>query len=188
MVKIILSDIMNAVWLYGWYALIFAALIIVLILIIAIIYHKNDNKSFKDILGQSRYTLTLCYVFFAYLFLVISITLLCRPSGSRMGIDLVLFSTFSSNFLESRYPIENILLFIPYGLLVPNLWTPLRKIYLCIGTGFVFSISIEVIQLITKRGYFQLDDIFTNVAGVIMGFAVNYIFIAADPLKKKLVK
>ncbi len=186
--RIIFLDIINAVWDYGWYALVFAALIISIVLFAISLYKIRKGQSRKDFIRHNRYSLMLVYVLLVYLFLVISITLLSRPTGSRGGIDLIPFSTFSSNLLNNRYPFENILLFIPYGFIVPNLWAPLRKAYFCIGTGLGFSLCIELIQLITKRGFFQLDDILTNAAGTVIGYAVFYILINAIQFKRKIEK
>ncbi|MDF2544754.1 MAG: hypothetical protein K0S47_4472, partial [Herbinix sp.] len=171
--KYIILDIINAVWDYGWYSLILAAIIIGSILCIISILKLTKGCSVKTYIWHHRYSFLLGYVFCAYIFLVVSITLLSRPRGSRVGIDLIPFSTFSPNLLGSRYPIENILLFIPFGFLLPSLWEPFRKIYLCLGTGLVFSIGIESIQLITKRGFFQLDDMVTNILGAFIGFTAN---------------
>lgn len=182
--RIILLDIMNAVGDYGWYALVFSALIIGIALFMISIHKLIEGKSVGNFVDNNRYSLLLCYIFCVYLFLVVSITLLSRPSGSRIGIDIIPFSTFSPNFFDNRYPIENILLFIPYGVILPNLWAPFRKVTLCIGIGFVFSLGIEIIQLITKRGFFQLDDILTNVAGVVIGYTMNFILVLICFIKK----
>lgn len=183
--KIILFDIMNAVWDYGWYSLIFAAIVIGSILCIISIFKLTKGYSMKDYIQHHQYTFLLGYVFCAYTFFVVSITLLSRPQGSRVGIDLIPFSTFSPNPLYSRYPIENILLFIPFGFVLPSLWEPFRKAYLCLGTGLVFSIGIEIMQLITKRGFFQLDDMLTNVVGAVIGFAANFILVLTCHIAKK---
>ncbi len=183
--KYIILDIINAVWDYGWYSLILAAIIIGSILCIISIFKLTKGCSVKTYIWHHRYSFLLGYVFCAYIFLVVSITLLSRPRGSRVGIDLIPFSTFSPNLLGSRYPIENILLFIPFGFLLPSLWEPFRKIYLCLGTGLVFSIGIESIQLITKRGFFQLDDMVTNILGAFIGFTANLILVLVFNITKK---
>ncbi len=184
--RIILLDIMNSVRNYGWYALIFAALSISIVLFGISLYKLINGQSWKGFIRHNRYSLLLVYVFLVYLFLVISITLLSRPAGSRVGIDLMPFATISSNLLNNRYPFENILLFIPYGFIVPNFGAPFRKVYLCVGTGLGFSLCVELIQLITKRGFFQLDDILTNAAGTVIGYVVFYIFIIVIQLKKNI--
>ncbi len=67
--------------------------------------------------------------------------------------------------------IGNIVLFIPVGLLFPIvtrkwewLWT------LAIGCGF--SVLIEITQLMTNRGCFDLDDIILNTIGATIGYCV----------------
>lgn len=185
MLKIILLDIRNAVWDYGGYSLIFATIIICAILGIISLFKLTKGYSVKEYIRHHRYTFVLGYVFCVYIFLVILITLLSRPQGSRVGIDLIPFSTFTPNLLDSRYPVENILLFIPFGFLVPNLWGPFRKAYLCLGTGLTFSIGIEIIQLITKRGFFQLDDLLTNVIGAGIGFAANFTLLLTCHIVRK---
>ena len=34
------------------------------------------------------------------------------------------------------------------------------------------SLGVETIQLITGRGYFQVDDILTNVLGAVIGYVI----------------
>lgn len=38
--------------------------------------------------------------------------------------------------------------------------------------GFVCSCGIELSQLITQRGYCQLDDVVTNTAGMLIGWII----------------
>ena len=65
--------------------------------------------------------------------------------------------------------IMNILMFIPIGFFVGG---TLKKKYLwnAILIGFVLSFFIELTQLITTRGVFNVDDIIHNTLGCIMGF------------------
>jgi glycopeptide antibiotics resistance protein len=35
--------------------------------------------------------------------------------------------------------------------------------------GFLISLTIEILQLVTKRGLFEFDDIFHNTLGVAIG-------------------
>ena len=116
-----------------------------------------------------------CLLYFScmYPFMVISITFLSREPGSRSGTDLLLFSTFSRNPYGNRYPIENILLLIPFGWLLPLLWRPCRRLRWCLGAGILFSVVIEVSQYITKRGFLQVDDIMTNALGTMIGFGIS---------------
>ena len=48
----------------------------------------------------------------------------------------------------------------------------MRKMRFCVLTGFLLSCGIEMSQLITQRGYCQLDDVVTNTAGTIIGWTI----------------
>lgn len=107
-----------------------------------------------------------------YMFIMLCITFLSRESGSRNGIDMKLFSTWGINTRNNAYVIENILLFIPYGFLLPVAVKSYRNVISCLFVGVVTSMAIECMQLITARGYFQIDDILTNTLGTVMGYLV----------------
>jgi glycopeptide antibiotics resistance protein len=42
--------------------------------------------------------------------------------------------------------------------------------------GFLTSLSIELLQLVLKRGLFEFDDMFHNTFGVILGYGIMWIF------------
>ena len=48
----------------------------------------------------------------------------------------------------------------------------MRKMRSCVLTGFLLSCGIEISQLITQRGYCQLDDVVTNTAGTLIGWTI----------------
>mgnify|MGYP002560585952 FL=1 len=68
--------------------------------------------------------------------------------------------------------IENIILFVPFGFMMPCIFRMFRKMPVCVMGGFIFSVMIEVVQYITQRGYSQLDDVVTNTAGALAGWIV----------------
>ena len=65
----------------------------------------------------------------------------------------------------------NVILFIPVGVLLPVVsgW---KKIWKNLVMGVGFSLMIEVIQLITSRGCFDLDDVLLNGLGTVVGFGI----------------
>lgn len=65
----------------------------------------------------------------------------------------------------------NILLFIPFGALV-RIVSGWRALWKTAASGFVFSLLIETVQLLTKRGSFDLDDVLLNVAGTVIGCVI----------------
>ena len=64
----------------------------------------------------------------------------------------------------------NIALFIPVGFFLPLLWKKARAWYITIPLGFSLTIVIELLQLITGRGLFDVDDLLCNLVGAIIGF------------------
>ncbi len=61
----------------------------------------------------------------------------------------------------------NICMFIPLGFLLPYVFDWYRKnsIRKVLFTSFLASLAIENIQLVTKMGYYDIDDLFTNTLG-----------------------
>lgn len=66
--------------------------------------------------------------------------------------------------------IMNIMMFIPIGLFSGGALKK-KNIWNVIGIGLVLSLFIELTQLITTRGVFNVDDIIHNVLGSVIGFS-----------------
>ncbi len=64
----------------------------------------------------------------------------------------------------------NIALFVPLGLLPPLLWKKARKWHITIPVGAAISLGIELVQLYTGKGLFDVDDLLCNALGVAIGF------------------
>lgn len=112
-------------------------------------------------------------LFGIYFAVLMAITFLSRESGSRSGaMDLELFSTWGINDRNNAYVIENVLLFIPYGFLCGWNFIGARNLFRCAALGAVTSFGIEWMQLTTGRGYFQIDDILTNILGTVIGWII----------------
>ena len=88
--------------------------------------------------------------------------------------------------IAHAYFIENIIMFIPFGLLAPMVFKRMRKVRFCVFIGFLCSCGIELSQLITQRGYCQLDDVVTNTVGMLVGWGIwkmlSSVGIAKNPL------
>lgn len=66
----------------------------------------------------------------------------------------------------------NILAFMPWGFFVPVIRKkPYKFVYTAVST-FLLSLSIETIQLVTRVGSFDVDDLILNTAGGVAGFIV----------------
>lgn len=108
--------------------------------------------------------------FLAYILVIFRIVFLCREPGSRKAISLVLFETQGHSFHMHAMFVENIIMFIPFGVLLPILFRKFRSGWAYILTGFICSCSIEILQHITQTGYLQLDDVVTNRTGTLLGW------------------
>jgi len=79
---------------------------------------------------------------------------------------------------ETKYITEiivNIIMFIPLGLLLPG-FKRIRIGYLLL-ISVLISITIELLQLITKTGIFEINDLINNIIGFCVGLVVYYLFI-----------
>lgn len=120
--------------------------------------------------GKEGLPLTAVSCLVTYVAILLAITYFSRESGSRNGIDLELFSTWGINKRNNAYVVENVLLFIPYGFVLAWTGPRQRNFFRNAATGAMTSLAIECMQLVTGRGYFQIDDILTNIVGTVLGY------------------
>lgn len=64
----------------------------------------------------------------------------------------------------------NIVLFIPFGLFLPLIWSNCRRWKKLTLVLFLVSISLEVAQLLFAIGNFDIDDTLLNVVGGWIGY------------------
>lgn len=122
---------------------------------------KKHIKSATAIALLIGYGIILCYI-----------TLFTREAGSRVGVSLSLFETMGHGAQGDAYVLENILVFIPLGILVTAALPTFQKRWYCMLLGFLISCGIEMTQYISCRGYVQLDDVVTNTIGMLLGFFI----------------
>ena len=66
----------------------------------------------------------------------------------------------------------NLLLFVPMGLFLPLLWPKLRHLGKCLGLWIGMIPTVELVQLLTLQGSFDIDDVILNTLGFLGGFVV----------------
>ena len=74
----------------------------------------------------------------------------------------------------------NVVMFVPFGFLVPLIWRKREKFWQVFAAGLGFSLLIELSQLLCYRGT-DVDDLIMNTLGAIVGFLL---FKAWDKLTK----
>ena len=106
-----------------------------------------------------------------YATFLITITVLGRlPECSSSFNNLFLtYIKYSNGDLGAKYDIiYNILLFIPVGLLANRY----KRIKYNLIFLIILPFAIEIIQLITSRGVFELTDIINNFIGGVIGLGI----------------
>lgn len=126
----------------------------------------NQNYSMR------KRSMGICFLIIVYITVLLELAFFSREPGSRIGIDLALFETWGTTMRAHSYFIENIAMFIPFGVLFPLGFRVLRRGTFCVAAGFGFSTCLELAQLVTSRGYCQLDDVLTNTLGAWIGWMI----------------
>ncbi|MBK1813149.1 VanZ family protein [Clostridium sp. YIM B02505] len=163
------------------YLLIGGAGILLLSIIMSIAYfiiYKRLLKGTKTI--KVRQAVLYCMLLL-YTIIVLGATVGMRSSMND-SINMHLFSSYIeawNNFskVNWRYIILNILMFVPLGFMLPMTFIKCRKWYMTYFIGFLCTVAIEIIQLVTGRGVFELDDMFNNTLGCMIGYGIVMIFI-----------
>ena len=128
------------------------------------------------LLKRQKKKMSVVVLLIIYIEVLLQTAFFSREPGSRTGIDITMFSTWGETAKEHAYFIENIMMFVPLGILLPMLFKKMRKLQYCVLSGFLCSCMIEVSQLITQRGFCQLDDVITNTVGAAVGWMIWRIY------------
>jgi len=141
-------------------------MLLLLIFVMNWLYSKRKSEPVQRSLFR--------FLFLGYLVFIIFTTIIMRSSSEEIRANWILFwSWYEVIFEQDRKVLEelllNFLLFIPFGFFL-NLWKrfSLKQSFI---VGFIFSATIECIQLITCRGLFEWDDMLHNATGCILGWA-----------------
>ncbi|WP_169733584.1 VanZ family protein [Clostridiisalibacter paucivorans] len=112
-----------------------------------------------------------------YIIMFIGVTFLNRDGSFYGNANLHFLSSYREawNTFAIRnwqFIILNILMFVPLGILLPMLHKNFHNKKWTIGLAFILTLLIECVQLITGFGIFELDDIFNNLLGAVIGYGV----------------
>lgn len=131
-----------------------------------------------------------------YFLTVIMITFGTRMPDPRISYDLRPLGSYyrainSGSFQDVFEIMCNILLFVPFGILVP-LWTGKTRdtrigFFGVLRYGFCFSFAVEAVQFVIKMGSFETDDLINNTAGALIGYCIYFIFWGIFDLCSKLL-
>lgn len=71
--------------------------------------------------------------------------------------------------------VGNIVAFAPFGFFLPMLSRIGKNVIGCVLMSALFSLAVETVQLFTKVGAFDVDDILLNAIGGLAGFLMYYV-------------
>ncbi|HAU84392.1 MAG TPA: hypothetical protein DCW90_02455 [Lachnospiraceae bacterium] len=123
------------------------------------------------------------YIFFiTYIFIVAAATIILRKNHNdvkRMSLQPFIqyrSAWFSCSMGEWRNIILNIIMFIPFGFMIPWLFAKLRSVWKVTVISFAISLLIESVQFFTRCGIFETDDLIHNTLGALIGSCIYQMF------------
>lgn len=63
-------------------------------------------------------------------------------------------------------------MFVPLGILLSLIHKKFQNIIFTLCAGLTLTLLIEILQLVTAYGIFELDDIFNNILGTLVGYSM----------------
>jgi glycopeptide antibiotics resistance protein len=126
--------------------------------------------------------LILLFLSILYFEITILITIIRREPGTSYHSGKIVpyfqWGVINGDVYGQRqffYNLLNVFLFIPIGFMLKGLEqkaSGLKDDAMTALTGFLISFCIELLQIITKRGTFEITDILTNFIGTCLGIII----------------
>lgn len=115
-----------------------------------------------------------------YMAMVMGVTFLNREPMAYYQWNIQLFWSYTAvingSFSSLLQILGNVMLFVPWGFLLPYMWKRMRVFFHILSASILLTLSIEVMQFITRRGLFELDDLVHNTIGGILGYLIYLCF------------
>lgn len=123
-------------------------------------------------------------LFVLYISAVLAITLLVYRGSPYAQIELDPIASYRRALnaplplarIEIRNAVLNILMFVPLGYLLPMLSKKFARLLILLSVAFLFTLSIELLQLVTARGVFSIEDMLHNILGAAIGLLAYKVF------------
>ena len=137
-------------------------------------------------------------IFFLYLLIVVRLIIFKYPievlreiaaswekNVILEGLDTANFTLFKTirMYIDYAYKLNsfenlagNIVVFMPFGFLLPSVLVWGRNFLVMLLNAFIFVLGIEVFQLFSAVGAFDVDDILLNCVGAVLGYFIFLIW------------
>ena len=123
---------------------------------------------FNRIFFRSTRKCILYYLFACYLAVVSVLVGLPNVTYIRPELNLNLIPIIGM-IADWKNSFLNILLFVPLGIMLPLLWNKFRNCKYTVLFGFLMSLTIELLQILTYRAT-DINDLITNTLGTCIGY------------------
>ncbi|MCI6640899.1 MAG: VanZ family protein [Pygmaiobacter massiliensis] len=143
-----------------------------LVLVGAWLFYK---KVFSGKRSLSKGQIVCAGLLCCWFVLVLGLTSLSRGSNFTGSVNISFMSGYLSawnnwSVSERQLIVFNMLMFAPLGFLLPLLWKRAQSFGVTAAVSLGVTGLIEVFQLMTGTGIFELDDLFHNLVGSIFGY------------------
>ncbi|NEU29215.1 VanZ family protein [bacterium LRH843] len=130
-------------------------------------------------------------LFLLYLAAVVYVTLFAWNYGASLGPEgpggrnynliplrsIYRITIFSPTVMDPlRIIAGNVIMFIPFGFLLPSIYERMRKPLTIVAIGCCFSISIEISQFLFTQRVSDVDDLILNTLGTWVGASFFYVY------------
>lgn len=155
-----------------------AGVCLIIVSAVALIFLISRKKPSAMLVFRFAFRVIWLFTLMTYIYCVLQLTLLSRAPVPRYNyIDWAFLSRWFDNNAQKSFYIANIVMFIPFGILLPMAGKPTRHILVSFPVAAACSIGIEAVQLKYHLGACQLDDVLLNSLGFLAGFLV-YLVVA----------
>lgn len=112
-----------------------------------------------------------------YLVFLLGGTILNRDASKKFHMELMPFWSYYEAIVKKDIEMAlqilgNVLVFIPFGILLPEVWGRMRNMRYIILVATGASFTLELVQLTFKLGLFEFDDVFHNTLGAVIGYGL----------------
>jgi glycopeptide antibiotics resistance protein len=83
-----------------------------------------------------------------------------------------MYIDYSYKLNSTENLLGNVVVFMPFGLLFPMLTESGQNFFVMLLNAFLFVLGIEIFQLFSAFGAFDVDDILLNCLGAALGFGI----------------
>lgn len=149
------------------------------------------KRNYKEVLRTCSKVMFGVYIIFLIYFLFFAESTGRTFEGRTYHYNLVLFKEIG-RFIKHRKTLGmtavmlnlagNVIAFVPFGFFLPAISRRCRSFLYMIFFSFEISLMVETIQLVSKVGSFDVDDLLLNTIGGIIGYMA---FIVLNSIRRK---